>query len=549
MKSLFFKFSNITKSIILMVYLCCNLYSQFPSWNALNGGTNGLVRATINFNDELIVGGQFSIPGMNIARYDGSTWSTFGTGANDTIFAFAIYNGKLIAAGAFTSIDGVPCNRIAQWDGLTWSPLGIGVNNTIFTADSIGNFLMIGGRFTTAGGVNCSHVARWQVTGWSAVGEGVNDNVYAMTQFGDDLILGGAFTLADTLTANKIVSFNLTSEEFSALGSGIDSNNVFALGVFLDNLYAGGDFITLGGITVNRIAIWTGTNWNTLGTGMNGTVRSMFHYGPFSFILGGSFTNAGGVSANNIVSTNGSVFSALGGGISGNPVSINSGTNWQNVLVAAGSFNSSPDSNIVGYGALPLTPALILPPDAISGITVTPTFTWASGTTAYSYKIQIAKDPNFLDITINDSSSLEPEYTVPSATPLMNNTTYFWRVNAKNGLGSSSFSLIRFFTTGFLGIIHSNEIPLRFNLYQNYPNPFNPVTKIKFDLPSSDKNYSLKLAVFNINGEKVADLLNTGYTSGKWEIDFDGTDLSSGVYFYSIEAGPYKQTNKMILIK
>jgi hypothetical protein len=167
----------------------------------------------------------------------------------------------------------------------------------------------------------------------------------------------------------------------------------------------------------------------------------------------------------------------------------------------------------------------------------------------YSFTIQIARDANFLNIASGDSNLMVTQFTVPSSNPLLNLTTYFWRVRAVNGLGNGPFSLIRFFSTGFLGVVNNNEIPLRFNLYQNYPNPFNPVTKIKFDLPIVKGDAVLKLNIYSMNGEKVAELLNTDYSPGKWEMTFDAANLASGIYFCKIEAGPFTQTNKMVLLK
>jgi hypothetical protein len=167
----------------------------------------------------------------------------------------------------------------------------------------------------------------------------------------------------------------------------------------------------------------------------------------------------------------------------------------------------------------------------------------------HMFRIQIARDANFTNIVMADSNILQTQFVVPSGTPLLNNTTYFWRVNASNGFGNGPFSLIRFFTTGMIGVVNQNEEPEKFNLYQNYPNPFNPVTKIRFDLPSVSGGEVLRLDIFDIKGQNVAELLNTDYYAGKWELDFDGSNLASGIYFYRIQAGPFEQTNKMILVK
>jgi hypothetical protein len=92
----------------------------------------------------------------------------------------------------------------------------------------------------------------------------------------------------------------------------------------------------------------------------------------------------------------------------------------------------------------------------------------------------------------------------------------------------------------------SNEIPESFYLSQNYPNPFNPMTKIKFDIPSS---LSTKITVYDILGKEVKTLVNDKLNPGTYEVDFDGSNLPSGVYFYKLETEAFTETKKMILIK
>ncbi|MDY0016558.1 MAG: T9SS type A sorting domain-containing protein [Candidatus Delongbacteria bacterium] len=89
-------------------------------------------------------------------------------------------------------------------------------------------------------------------------------------------------------------------------------------------------------------------------------------------------------------------------------------------------------------------------------------------------------------------------------------------------------------------------MPETSRLYQNYPNPFNPVTTIKFDLA---KTGIVKLSVYNINGQKVAELLNGVHNAGIHTIEFDGSMLNTGVYYYTLETGRNRLTNKMILTK
>jgi hypothetical protein len=94
--------------------------------------------------------------------------------------------------------------------------------------------------------------------------------------------------------------------------------------------------------------------------------------------------------------------------------------------------------------------------------------------------------------------------------------------------------------------IYENGIPTTFELQQNYPNPFNPTTNIKFTLPS-DEMVSLK--IFNVLGQEVSTIVNRQLKSGTYTFEFNASKLSTGVYFYRIEAGSFNVTKKMMLIK
>ena len=93
---------------------------------------------------------------------------------------------------------------------------------------------------------------------------------------------------------------------------------------------------------------------------------------------------------------------------------------------------------------------------------------------------------------------------------------------------------------------NNNEIPTSYRLEQNYPNPFNPVTYISFSIPKAG---NVKLIVYDMLGREVAALVNEFKQSGNYSVDFDASNLSSGVYLYKIEAGDFKDTKKMMLVK
>jgi photosystem II stability/assembly factor-like uncharacterized protein len=92
----------------------------------------------------------------------------------------------------------------------------------------------------------------------------------------------------------------------------------------------------------------------------------------------------------------------------------------------------------------------------------------------------------------------------------------------------------------------SSVIPKSFNLSQNYPNPFNPSTLIEFDIPKSSFT---KLIIYDINGRVIQTLVNQELKAGSYKADFDGTNLSSGLYFYELKTGDFTQTRKMVLLK
>ena len=90
------------------------------------------------------------------------------------------------------------------------------------------------------------------------------------------------------------------------------------------------------------------------------------------------------------------------------------------------------------------------------------------------------------------------------------------------------------------------EIPMDYSLSQNFPNPFNPTTNISFNLPKAS-NVSLK--VYDMLGQEVATVLNQFMNAGRFEVKFDASSLSTGIYTYSLSAGNFQSVKKMILIK
>jgi photosystem II stability/assembly factor-like uncharacterized protein len=103
------------------------------------------------------------------------------------------------------------------------------------------------------------------------------------------------------------------------------------------------------------------------------------------------------------------------------------------------------------------------------------------------------------------------------------------------------------FTGNVIGVNGTGTIiPACYNLYQNYPNPFNPSTNIRYSLPNTGY---VKLTVYDAGGREIAALINDKQTAGTYEVKFDASQYSSGVYFYKLETDGFIETKRMVLVK
>ncbi len=138
---------------------------------------------------------------------------------------------------------------------------------------------------------------------------------------------------------------------------------------------------------------------------------------------------------------------------------------------------------------------------------------------------------NFSSVTVQNSSSLTSS-----------NNRY-----AKYEIIDSSFSgVLKPFPEPTSVKDNKMSTPLVFSLSQNYPNPFNPSTTIEYQIPKSSH---VILKVFDVLGNQVAQLVDKNETAGKYSVRFNSSKLSSGVYFYRIDAGDFVQTKKLIVLK
>ena len=150
---------------------------------------------------------------------------------------------------------------------------------------------------------------------------------------------------------------------------------------------------------------------------------------------------------------------------------------------------------------------------------------------------------DFSNFAINSNSDSTYFYIFGGIKKDTNNNPILINRTERFAFGSVPFGLKRI----------SNTIPKEFILYQNYPNPFNPVTTIKFEIPQATSgmksNTVVKLEVYDVLGRLVKTLVNENEQSGIYTVQFDASNLSSGIYFYRLTSGNYYAARKMIVLK
>lgn len=270
------------------------------SWSTLGGGLNGAnCRVIVISGTDLYAGGGFyfqtasGVYAKNIAKWNGSVWSPLGTGITGACFSIAVSGTTVYAGGGFIAAGDVPANNIAKWDGTAWSALGSGLNGSCWSIAISGTDLYIAGSFSTAGGNPVNYVAKWNGSTWSALGTGMNGSCNVVVISGTDIYVGGAFTTP----ANNIAKWN--GSAWSALGTGLN-NGCRAIFLSGTDIYAGGAFTMAGGAPANSIAKWNGTSWSALDGGLNGIGCFAIGVSGTDVYAGGSFSMADGMIANSI---------------------------------------------------------------------------------------------------------------------------------------------------------------------------------------------------------------------------------------------------------
>ena len=294
------------------------------------------------------------------------------------------------------------------------------------------------------------------------------------------------------------------------------------------NVYVGGSFTVVGGIStpVNNIARFNPqTNtWSSLGTGssngVNGEVRALAVSGNEVYV-GGRFTSAGGVSTNRVArfNTQTNTWSTLGTGSSNGVNNVVAALAVVgNEVYVGGEFTAAGGVSANRVARFNTTT------NVWSALTGTGNGNGVGFRTAYVSRV-IAITVVGSDLYLGGNFT---QANVGGTSPIASACIARWNS------GTSRVEQL------------SPTAPKTFLLEQNYPNPFNPSTTIRYQLPVASE---VKLEVYDVLGKKIATLVNERQSAGSYQVVWNASGLSSGTYFYRLQAGTFTQTKKMILVK
>jgi hypothetical protein len=291
----------------------CELIAAWngSTWEQIGAGLEGSVEAITTFNGELIVGGWIELDGefQSVLRFDGADWHALEGGPDGSVWALAVYNDQLIAAGQFLQAGDTVVNHIAAWDGDSWNPIGNGIDD-LFGGASINALAVYDGDLIAAGAfiealeAPGNNIARWNGTTWSALGSGLEDSfnlaALALTVYNGELIVGGDFNLAGGQPTHNLARWN--GNAWNDLDNPANDGRVYAFAEFNGELVAGKS--NTDGGTGNMIDRWDGATWLPLEPHFTdtATIRALAVHDD-ALIAGGPYLElASGETANGVAS-------------------------------------------------------------------------------------------------------------------------------------------------------------------------------------------------------------------------------------------------------
>lgn len=500
------------KKTILLLALLLSFYSTKSNsqvWVQQSSGTNDTLYA-VQFIDTLtgiLVGGNGTI---RKTTNGGSNWFALSSGTTQTL-----RNIYMLDANTGFIVGGSGVIRKTTNGGVNWFAVTSGTTtfltsvhatdaNTIYACGSSGTLIK-----STNGGIN-----------WSSQNAGTSNNFRSLYFLDGNTgcVVGDQGTVRRTTNGGV----NWFAQSVSVAGP--------LTSVYLNNATNG--IISIGYL---NMAFYRTTNagvtWVSQFYGSDNSIRDIDFVGDAGYMCG----------------DNGNFYTTFNGGANWSRIPMGV-TNWMNGL----SFPTEKTGWSVGTNGIVLkttTGGANIPtaPTNLVGFAISTSkifLAWFDNSTneqgfriekrvngSGSFTLAGTTGPNVLNYI--DSAGISP------------GNMYEYRVAAFTGAGVSGYTnIVTVLVTGIEPT--GTDIPSTYALYNNYPNPFNPTTKIKFDIP---KNDIVNLKVYNMQGQEVGILIQENLSAGRYEIDFNGANLTSGVYFFRLETSSFVDTRKMMLVK
>ena len=517
------------------------------NWQPLGQGVFGLV-----FSIAVQSGNIYAGYGGTVSKWDGSVWTEIGIGSY-TIYSIVPYSSDLIVGGSIVEMNDQNIKYLAKWSSSSsqWTSLGSvsgsgnGLNgyiSTIYT--SVNGNVYVGGFFNAAGNLNVKSFAKWDGNNWSSLGD-VQGTVYSITEKDNELYVGGSFADIGGTSVNNIAKWNGNS--WVPLGSGTNGP-VYVIIILGNDLYVGGYFNQAGGVNCKSFAKWDGTNWYPVGDGVNGYILDLVAHDN-NLYVGGEFNQAGTITANNIAKWDGNNWSTLGVGVN---YKVSSLKFKGNDLYVGGDFNQAGGMNIKSLAKWDGTNWYSVSSDfdgPVTAINISGNYIYVGGFFEKIGTLTCNGIARWNGSTWQNLGSGVSEGTNPHVSSIAFKGTDVIVGGRFLRAGNKPSSRIAILHNQPLNVDDKIILLNNFQLNQNYPNPFNPSTKISWQSPLG--GYTT-LKIYDVLGNEVATLVDEYKNAGSYEVEFNAgqnSSLSSGVYFYKLQAGSFVQTKKMILTK
>ena len=529
------------------------------AWEEFPGDLPGNVRALLSFDGGLVACGNFDIDGGRCAAFwDGAAWSAlgapFGNPANivpPTLTLLGSYQDQLFIGGGFRQANHSAMNRLALWDGSAWVPFASpshlghygGLDWSPYGLGTFAGSLVAGGPFDFGFDSALNGVGEFDGDAWKPLGAGLPDrfdSIYCFEELDGELVAGGTFAEIDSVPALNVAAWNGTG--WHALGAGLPFA-CRALRLVGSTLFAAGG---------SSLRAWDGTSWQDLAIGLDGTIIDLHAYQGELVAVGTFATDDLGQPLNFIGRWDGAGWQPFGGGFDAQASAL---VEWNDQLVASGSFtlaDGQPASHIARWDGQQWQPF----PGVVTG-NVTALAVYHGDLIAGGWISAIDGEAcggiarwNGASWELLGTGLAELDYSGASLYDLEVVDDWLYACGTfRVAGGHMSYAVGRWSDapTG-VGTGSSPAAPHA----ANFPNPFNPATTIRCALPAAAP---VTLRVLDPAGRCVRTLLSAApQPAGPFTAIWDGRDdsgyrLASGVYLYRLEAGDFRVSGKMTLLK